>query len=438
VTGQTFQVTNFGCRASQSEGAAIEQELLDASAQRADSPLAASVVVLNTCTVTAEADKEVRQLIRRIAARNPAARIVVTGCYAQRAPEEIAALPHVSHVVGNSHKATVGRLTLSLLGSEPPVEPRGRAEIFCSDIFLPQELHPEAHAGSAGRTRAILKIQDGCNANCSFCIIPSVRGRSRSMDGNAVATQVRSLVAAGYKEVVLSGIHLGSYGRDREDRTSLLRLVLRILTEIPALEHLRLSSIEPLEVTPELVECVAGHPRLAPHFHIPLQSGSPRILREMRRPYTPSYYSELTRSIRRRIPDAAIGADVMVGFPGETDDEFMETYRLIEDSTLTYLHVFPFSARPGTPAAELNNPVPAHVAQFRAKALRALIAGKNVDFRSEMVGRPARILILQPGEGLTANFVRVHVPAQLRPNQWVTAHIDALENDGVRSSGPQP
>src|SRR5437867_2840334 len=367
MPGNNFYIANFGCRAAQSEGASIEQELLDSDARTATSPYEARVVVVNSCTVTAEADREIRQTIRRIASRNPQAQIIVTGCYAQRAPEEVAALPHVRYVAGNSHKPLVGRLVLQLLNEDDFTT--GRAEIFCSSIFLEKELKPGGHLGSGGRTRAIVKVQDGCNANCSFCIIPSVRGRSRSMDPRIVVDEVRALTERGYKEVVFSGIHLGTYGRDFHAKTSLLDLIRKSLTEVPELQRLRLSSIEPLEVTPEIIGLVAEENRMARHFHIPLQSGSRRVLREMRRPYTPEYYAELARGIRASVPDAGVGADVMVGFPGETDAEFSETYRLIESAPLTYLHVFSYSPRPGTPAADMPNLVPSHVAQFRAKAL---------------------------------------------------------------------
>jgi len=436
MPSRSFFVTNFGCRASQSEGGAIEQELLDASAIRAGSAMTADVVVVNTCTVTEEADREARQMIRRIAARNPNARVIVTGCYAQRAPEELAAMPHVSHVVGNSHKPLVGSLALRVLDSDPaPVHAAGRAEVFCSSIFLQNELKRETHPGSGGRTRAIVKVQDGCNANCSFCIIPSVRGRSRSLEPALVIGEVSALVDRGYKEVVLSGIHLGTYGRDLDDnRITLCELAHRILDGVPALERLRLSSIEPLEVTPEIVDLVATHPRMAHHFHVPLQSGSRRVLRDMRRPYQASYYSDLVRSIRERACDAAIGADVMVGFPGETDAEFAETFRLIENSPLTYLHVFPYSSRPGTPAAELSAQVPSHVAQFRAKALRNLIAGKNEKFRQSMVGRSLDVLVLQPGEALSTNFLRVRVMDRLPANEWVPVKITAIDADGLQAS----
>src|SRR5438132_10208410 len=203
---KTFSITNFGCRASQSEGASIHQELLESDAVQSESAYDANVVIVNSCTVTAEADRDVRQTIRRIASRNPDAQIIVTGCYAQRAPEELASLPHVRYVVGNSHKPLVAELALNAT--------HGRAEIICSSIFLEHELKPATHVGSGGRTRAVVKVQDGCNANCSFCIIPSVRGRSRSIEPEAALEEIRALVVRGYNEVVFSGVHLRTYGRD--------------------------------------------------------------------------------------------------------------------------------------------------------------------------------------------------------------------------------
>jgi threonylcarbamoyladenosine tRNA methylthiotransferase MtaB len=429
MENKTFHVANFGCRASQSEGAAIQDELLDSGATVALTPYEASVVVVNSCTVTDEADRDVRHLIRRIATRSPETRIIVTGCYAQRSPDELAAMAGVEYVIGNSHKPLVGRLTLNVLNEN--FTSTGRAEVFCSDIFLEQELQPRTHSGSGGRTRAIVKVQDGCNANCSFCIIPSVRGRSRSMAPDMVLAEVRSLVERGYQEIVLSGIHLGTYGRDLDSPASLLILMHRLLDEIPGLARIRLSSIEPLEVTPDIVALAAEEPRIAHHFHIPLQSGSRRILREMRRPYSPTYYSDLAKTIRSRIEDAAIGADVMVGFPGESDEEFSETFRLIETSPLTYLHVFPYSSRPGTAAADMSAPIPSHVAQFRAKALRRLIANKNEAFRSSMIGRDLEVLVLNSGDAISNNFIRVYPETDMPRNTWTTLRATALQGDGL-------
>lgn len=420
---KTFHITNFGCRASQSEGASIHQELVDSQAAEAASPYEAEVVIVNSCTVTAEADRDVRQTIRRIASRNPQAQIIVTGCYAQRAPEELAALPRVRYVVGNSHKPMVAELALQ--------SDAGEAEIICSSIFLERELRPASHLGSGGRKRAIVKVQDGCNANCSFCIIPSVRGRSRSIDPSAALDEVRNMVARGYKEVILSGIHLGTYGRDLQTKVTFYDLVCRAL-DIPGLERLRLSSIEPLEVAPELIDLVAAHPRMAHHFHIPLQSGSSRVLRAMYRPYSPEYYADLLSRVRLKVPDAGIGADVMVGFPGETDAEFTATYDLIERSPLTYLHVFPYSSRPGTVAASLPHPIPPHVAKFRSKMLRELVARKNETFRRGMIGHELDALTLEDGSAISSNFIRVRLPEDAPHNQWLRVMVTDLDEDGVQ------
>jgi threonylcarbamoyladenosine tRNA methylthiotransferase MtaB len=428
---KSFFITNFGCRASQSEGASIHQELLESNAAPSESAYAADVVIVNSCTVTAEADRDVRQTIRRIASRNPNAQIIVTGCYAQRVPGELAELPQVRYVVGNSHKPLVGALARNLLDDD--FSTRGRAEILCSSIFLERELKPALHVGSAGRTRAVVKVQDGCNANCAFCIIPSVRGRSRSIDPEAALTEVSDLVARGYKEVVFSGIHLGTYGRDLDSPMSFYRLVCCAL-EVQGLERLRLSSIEPLEVVPELIELVATHPRMAHHFHVPLQSGSARILKAMYRPYLPQYYAELISRIRNMIPDASIGADVMVGFPGENDSDFAETYGLIEQSPLTYLHVFPYSSRPGTVAAGLPNHVPEHVSRFRAKALRNLIAQKNQMFRKGMIGTEIEVLTLEDGSALSSNFIHVAVSEAAPINKWIKVLVSGLTDDGLHAS----
>ena len=266
-TSQTSVAAPLNPKARQFRTSSLTLE--PALRQRPSTP---SVVVVNSCTVTDEADRDVRHLIRRIATRNPETRIIVTGCYAQRAPEELAGMPGVEYVVGNSHKPLVGRLTLNVLDED--FTSTGRAEVFCSDIFLEHELQPRTHSGSGGRTRAIVKVQDGCNANCSFCIIPSVRGRSRSMAPDLVLAEVRSLVERGYKEIVLSGIHLGTYGRDLDFPTSLLDLIHRLLDDIPELARIRLSSIEPLEVTPDYH--LSGHRGTAIGASLPY-SASERI-----------------------------------------------------------------------------------------------------------------------------------------------------------------
>jgi threonylcarbamoyladenosine tRNA methylthiotransferase MtaB len=429
-----FHVVSFGCRASQSEGASIEAELGEAGRSLSDSPFDADVVVINSCTVTAEADRDVDRLIRRLNRRNPSARIIVTGCYAQRSPETLAARPQVRYVVGNSHKSQVGRLAEACL--EDPAGP-GRSEVFCSDAF---GLEPLRHQGSAGRTRATVKVQDGCNANCAFCVIPAVRGRSRSLDPSEVVAQVRDLVSRGYREVVFSGIHLGSWGRDLGGSGRLVDLVAKTLTEVPELERLRLSSIEPLEVTGELIGLAASEPRIARHLHVPMQSGSDRVLRAMRRPCSATEYGARVRRIGEAVPDAAIGADVMVGFPGETDRDFLGTFRLIEALPLTYLHVFPYSSRPGTAAADLGDPVPAHVVRHRADTLRRLGSEKNARFRGRFPGRRLEVLALgEDGSGgrrgLSDNFVEVSLGRDLEINRWHEVQILAVTGSGLDARG---
>lgn len=442
----TFHIASFGCRASQSEGAAIEEELGLSGVEAVDSPYGADVLVVNSCTVTEEADRDVQRLIRKVSRRSPSTRILVTGCYAQRRPEELASMPGVTSVVGNSHKSRVGPLVLDSLDDFHHPMP-GRAEVFCSDIFEQKVLPGPLVQGSAGRTRATVKVQDGCNANCSFCIIPSVRGRGRSLEPEAVIAHVRDLAGRGFPEVVFSGIHLGSYGRDLPKPVSLAGLIRAVLDQVPELRKLRLSSIEPLEVTEEIIQLVASEPRIAKHFHIPMQSGSTRVLRAMRRPYTGEYYSDLLSRVQDRVPDASIGADVMVGFPGETDEEFLGTHRRIEASPLTYLHVFPYSPRPGTPAAEME-PVPSHVARFRGRQLRRVIARKNLEFRAALVGRTLDVLVLDEPPaggrraGLSDNFVKVSVPERLEPGRWHRVRVTGVDGEGVlaasraKGSGP--
>ena len=279
------------------------------------------------------------------------------------------------------------------------------------------------------RTRPILKVQDGCNNRCSFCVIPFVRGRSRSLPADQAISQIRALVDAGVKEIVLSGINLGSYGRDLTPRVDLAGLVRRVLDETP-IQMLRLSSIEPQDVTEDFVHLMASSARLAPHFHVPLQSGSDRVLKAMHRWYRTAHYSERVRVIRRVLPDAAIGADVIAGFPGETDEDFRATTELIGDLPFTYLHVFSFSARPGTAGATLGDTVPTKVIRQRARALRALARQKSAEFRASQSGRALRALTLARScdawtEAITGNYLKVRVPGQHAANRWVDVRLGA-------------
>jgi threonylcarbamoyladenosine tRNA methylthiotransferase MtaB len=454
----TFSIENFGCRATEADAAALRRELLANGLALAGQPSGADVVVLNTCTVTAAADAQAREAVRKIHGANPAARIVVTGCYAQRAPEELASIEGVCWVIGNSHQAKIPAVIRELVSAAASASParhartndfipltqlegrlddsasslaRGPGRILTGDIFAQTAVQVGSAALMAGdRTRPILKIQDGCNNRCSYCVIPFVRGRSRSLPPDLVVEQTRGLVEAGAKEVVLSGIHLGSYGRDLQPRAALVRLVERILAETE-LEQLRFSSIESQDITEDLVAIAAGSARLATHFHVPLQSGSDRMLRAMHRWYRAEHYAERIKLIRRLLPQAAIGADVIVGFPGEAEEDFQDTIDFVELLPFTYLHVFPFSQRPGTEAANLGSAVPPPVIRERAQALRALGRTKSAAFRAWQAGRVLRALTLARGgenwtEGLTGNYLKVPIAGRWPANRW---HHVRLMND---------
>jgi threonylcarbamoyladenosine tRNA methylthiotransferase MtaB len=461
----TFYIEQFGCRATQADGAAIERQLLSRGSTLANSANAAEVVVFNTCTVTAAADTQARDAIRKLHASNPATRIIVTGCYAQRAPEELAALAGVAFVVGNSHKPQIPGLisqlaqptslaaanfipTETLLRSQPtsPVgaqhaavplaaipdsaDPRPLAPILIGNIFdQPDLLAAPILGGESRHTRPTLKIQDGCNNRCSFCVIPFVRGKSRSLAPDLILTEIRNLANAGRQEIVLSGINLGAWGRDFSPRLNFQDLVRQILdeTQVP---RLRLSSIEPLDVTRDMVALFASSPRLAQHFHMPLQSASDKILAAMHRWYRSEHYARRIDFIRDQLPDAAIGADVITGFPGETEEDHTATLNFIASRSFTYLHVFSYSARPGTRAAALPNPVEPATIQRRARELRALSQKKSMAFHRSQSGRALSLLTLRHSDStessewtpaLSSNFLKLRLAGSWQPNQFVYA-----------------
>jgi threonylcarbamoyladenosine tRNA methylthiotransferase MtaB len=422
----SFHLQNFGCRASQADGAAIESALLREGLVPAAHSSQAQFVVLNSCTVTAFADEDVRKTIHRVHRENPAARILVTGCYAQRAPEELAVLPGVCWVVGNSHKVRIPEIVKEC---EAPYH----GQIHVGNIFTQHDFLSAAVEDAAGdRTRPNLKIQDGCNNRCSFCIIPSVRGPSRSVPADKIVGQVRDL-AARYREVVLSGINLGRWGREPGNATSgterLADLMRRLLDETP-IQRLRLSSVEPMDWSDDLLRLVATSARIAKHVHAPLQSGSDAVLRRMYRKYRPRHYADRISKARAWMPDAAIGADVMTGFPGETDAEFEETRAFIERLPFTYLHVFTYSERPGTQAAAARQ-VPMELRRERNRILRELAAAKNLEFRRNMLGRTLSVVTLVEG-ALSDNFLKVELAARREANQLVDVKIGSIAPAGLR------
>ncbi|MGA9390889.1 MAG: MiaB/RimO family radical SAM methylthiotransferase [Candidatus Sulfotelmatobacter sp.] len=478
----TYHVENFGCRATQADGAALERQfeshgLSHAPAAQAD------LVILNSCTVTNSADQDARAAIRRVQRQNPLAKIIVTGCYAQRAPQEIAGLPGVTAVIGNSHKHQLAELVLdenlrSNNGFIPISTLTGNRElrtenwVVVSDIFAHTELlaAPVFESGASrehDRTRPNLKVQDGCDNRCSFCVIPSVRGQSRSLPASQVIRDMNDLVAAGYREVVISGINLGRWGRDlgvdngvrlpaagwcRSEvqrvgskleavrRKPTFESLIRTILADTQLEKLRISSVEPMDWTDGLISLVASSPRIAKHAHVPLQSASDAVLRRMHRKYRPWHYREKIEKIHAAMPSAAIGADVMVGFPGETDAEFEITRRFIEDLPFTYLHVFTYSARPGTAAAAMPDQVSIPLARERNKILRDLAASKKQTFMHSFVGKRLEAITLSAvevrptgefTEALTDNYQKIYLRGRHEANRWITAEVEELEGGAL-------
>jgi threonylcarbamoyladenosine tRNA methylthiotransferase MtaB len=458
-----FSVENFGCRAARADGEAVS-ERLRAAGLAEEAASSADVVVVNTCSVTAEADRAARAFIRRAHRLNPAARIVVTGCYAQRAPHELAAIDGVSAVVGNSHKALAPEIVMSLAGADLPAMhsqllpvasiEAGGAPIWADDKFAHSFLE-EAQLAPGTQTRPNLKIQEGCGNRCTFCVIPQTRGLSRSLPAERVLRQVTDFVAAGGNELVLSGINLGRWGRDlaADDGSSRLTFagLVRNILERTGLARLRLSSIEPMDWDAELIGLMAefGGTKLARHAHLPLQSGSDAVLRRMHRRYRPWHYVEKVEALLRAAgPELTLGADVMAGFPGETDAEFAETLELIESLPFGYLHLFPFSPRPGTRgwALHAERPVAKAIVDERMEALRVLAAAKSAAHRSRFVDRGVEAITLNTpaplaAEGgtlaLTENFLPLELDGTLEANRLVRVLVTGMSPEGsLRAACP--
>ncbi len=466
----TFYIEQFGCRATQADGAALEVQLLERGYTPA-ARAAADIVVVNTCTVTAAADAQARDSIRKISAQNHAARVIVTGCYAQRAPEEVAKLPGVAWVVGNSHKPELPRIIESLSLASAPANfvpvlslrlstialQRPPAPILTGAFDRKPLLSSPVFNAEGNHTRPTLKIQDGCDSRCAYCVIPQVRGKSRSLPPEVVLRQVNELCSAGVKEIVLSGINIGTYGRGLTPRVAFSHLLRRILNETP-IERLRISSIEPMDVTRDLIEFFAANVRMAPHFHMPLQSGVDRILAAMHRWYRAEHYARRAHLIRDILPHAAIGADVIAGFPSETYEDHSATMAFIDSLPLTYLHVFSFSRRPGTQAAALAHEVPAGVIKSRARELRALGHKKSTAFRKEQIGTHLRVLTLHSAgfsendesrletaqdhasvsdkesgytRALSGNYLRVRLRGRWPANKCINIGVQAVEENDL-------
>ncbi|MDE3199699.1 MAG: MiaB/RimO family radical SAM methylthiotransferase [Acidobacteriota bacterium] len=457
-----FHIENFGCRAARADGEAIAARL-EASSCAASNPHTAEVVVVNTCSVTAEADREARAYIRRTHRRNPSARIVVTGCYAQRAPDELAALPGVAAVVGNSHKALAPQIAHNLMrgaGVESDrslvrieaMKSAGNVLLYSDDTFAHSFLE-EAQVVPGAQTRPNLKIQEGCSNRCTFCVIPQTRGNSRSLLPENVIAQVRGFVAAGGRELVFSGINMGRWGRDLPPDPAAPRTLaslVRAIFEQTALPLLRLSSIEPMDWDDNLIALMRnyGGTRLCRHAHLPLQSGSDSVLRRMHRRYRPWHYAQKIESLlAAAASEITFGADIMAGFPGETDAEFKETLAFIRALPFGYLHLFPFSPRPGTRGWALHQqyPVPPQVVAERMSLLRSLAEEKMHAHRAQFIGRELNAITLhtpaalaQSGQtaALTENFLPVEIAGTLPSNTPVSLRVTSLTSQSTLQAIP--
>ena len=403
-----YTVITFGCRVNQADSLRIEEALRDRGGESATSSQA-DLIVVNTCSVTASADQGARQTIRRIARDNPASQIIVTGCYATRCESDIAALSNVVRVVRNNEKdRLVETLPERFVSGDGP----------CGAAIEP---------GLAGRTAFTLRVQTGCDEPCAYCIIPSTRGSGRSVPIYDVVGEVTRIAAAGFREIVLTGVHLGSYGRDLVPPAGLVDL-LHALAVSDGDVVFRISSLEPMDCTPEIIELIVeSEGRFAPHFHLPLQHASDRMLTAMRRPYTLEYYRRLVDSIRERLPHASIGSDMIVGFPGETDRDFRANLDYLPGSPLTHLHVFPYSDRPGTAASAMRAKVDGAVTRERGLELRAIGAGLTRRFTGSQCGMIRPGLTLEDGTlVVTDNYLKVRIPAGLPRNQRVSVRLSEV------------
>lgn len=401
-----FSVLTFGCRANQADSCQLECELRQGGCSNAAFE-EADVVVVNTCSVTAAADQAARSAIRRVARRNPRARIVATGCYATRRPGELERLPGVWRLAANAAKDT---LAASLLGDEG-ADRTGRWSA--------------PRPGDRGRTAFPLRVQTGCDERCSYCVVPATRGKSRSVPVGRVLDAVSRLANAGFKELWLTGVHLGSYGRDLRPARSLAELLAAVGRHADTLDvTFRLSSLEPMDCTDDVIDVVAASPAFAPHWHLPLQHASERLLSAMARPYSAGAFRALADRIRRRMPDAAIGTDLIAGFPGETDAEFEEMADALGASPLTHVHVFPYSDRPGTQASLMVPKVPADVIRRRAECLREVARALGERFVEGQIGRDRPALTLADGSlALTDNYLKLRIPGGHARNERVRVRV---------------
>ncbi len=421
-------ITTLGCKINQYDSAVIQGRLGERH-RFVRFEEAADCYVINTCTVTDRADWEARQLVRRAKRANPAARVIVTGCYAQVSPAEVAGVPGVDYVVGLNRLDDLVRFVSAPMLTRDP-------EIAVSDVVRERGVPVLGARALPGHTRAFLKIQEGCNYSCSYCIIPTARGLSRSVSPRDVMEQVRVLAGEGYQEIVLTGIHLGGYGQDLRPKTDLSNLV-EMIVDGGLIPRLRLSSLDPREVTDRLLKLIASSAALCPHLHVCAQAGDDRILKQMRRNYDTLYYRELLSKAREELPDAALGSDIIVGFPGESDAQFEASLEYFASLPLTYFHVFPYSPRRGTAAVSLPGQVPAAVKKSRGRRMRELGKRKKREFHEQFLGKTVAVLVEEKadkGSGRHRGFSRNYLPVMISrgaefTNREVAVRVEGLQND---------
>jgi len=422
---KSISFVTLGCKVNQYDTAVLINKLPKSKYTTVPFPGKADIYVIDTCTVTHKADAEARHYINRAKRINPNGVVVVTGCYAQVSAEEISNLKGVDYVVGNSDKfsSLMKIVRQGSLQKEP--------KVFINDIFKEKKRKFESPEINffPGRTRAFLKVQDGCNYACTFCIIPYARGKSRSLGIDDVIKRIRILRQSGYKEAVLTGIHLASYGRDIG--SNLIELLSRIEDE-KILSRIRLSSLDPADINQDFINFVSNSQTICPSFHISLQSGDEQVLKNMRRRYKPKQFLDITDQIRQAMPDSSIGTDIMVGFPGETEAEFNNSYNLLDESELTYFHVFPYSKRKGTKAAIMDNQIDPCVTKQRSKIIRDLGMKKKIEFNKKFVGKELEVLVENNSKGTSRNYISVKLHKDdYSKGELIDVVISDLEDDMV-------
>jgi threonylcarbamoyladenosine tRNA methylthiotransferase MtaB len=410
------QIITFGCRLN-----AFESEVMRGHAETAGLD---DAVIVNTCAVTAEAERQARQAIRKARRDNPTARIVVTGCAAQRDAEAFSAMPEVDRVIGNTEKMQAESFA-----------PDADAPIAVGDIMAVRETAGHMITGFEDRARAFVQVQNGCDHRCTFCIIPYGRGNSRSVPIGSIVQQVQQLVANGYSEIVLTGVDITSYGADLPGQPALGQMVRRLLALVPELPRLRISSIDAVEVDADLIDLIAGEPRLMPHLHLSLQAGDDMILKRMKRRHSRADAVAFCKQVRDLRPDAVFGADLIAGFPTETDDMFRRSLDLIDDCGLTWLHVFPYSPRPGTPAARMPQ-VPKTMRRDRAKLLREAGNRRVAAFLNDCVGQDATVLVETADRGRTEQYAPVRLPNGLAPGTLARMRITGADETTLTGTLP--